>query len=157
MKGSQKVVDILNEALASELTAINQYFLHAEMQENWGYERLSHLVKRSSMDEMRHAEALMERILYLDGLPNMRLLKIRAGADVKAQLEGDLAAEKEAIDLYNRGAQLCREEGDHGTKDLFERLLVNEEQHADWLEAQLGLIEQVGLELYLSQQIRGNE
>jgi bacterioferritin len=155
MKGSQKVIDILNEALASELTAINQYVLHGEMQENWGYERLGGLIQRSSIDEMKHAEMLIERILYLEGMPNMRLLKIRVGQDVKAQLEADLEAETEAIALYNRAAQLCKDEGDHGSHELFLRLLVNEEQHADFLEAQLDLIKQVGLELYLSQQIHG--
>jgi bacterioferritin len=153
MKGSDKVIDVLNEALASELTAINQYILHSEMQENWGYDRLAEVVKKSSIDEMKHAEILIERILYLEGAPNMRLLKINVGQTVKDQLEADLAAETEAIQLYNRAADLCAAEKDHGSRELFVSLLQNEEGHADWLESQLDLIAQVGLANYLAQQI----
>ena len=155
MKGSQKVIDLLNEVLTNELTAINQYFLHARMCENWGYERLWHKVRAESIDEMKHADEIIERILYLEGLPNLqRLGTIKVGQTVDEQLKLDLALEATAIPVLNRGIELCRAEGDNGTADLLEDLLEDEEDHANWLEAQLTLIKQMGLENYLAEQIK---
>jgi bacterioferritin len=155
MKGSQKVIDLLNEVLTNELTAINQYFLHARMCENWGYERLWHKVRAESIDEMKHADEIIERILYLEGLPNLqRLGTVKVGESVDEQLKLDLALEATAIPVLNRGIELCRAEGDNGTADLLEDLLEDEEEHANWLEAQLTLIKQMGLENYLAEQIK---
>jgi bacterioferritin len=156
LKGSQKVIDVLNEALTNELTAINQYFLHAEMCHNWGYERLYKKVRKESIDEMKHAEKLMERVLYLDGFPNVqRLGKVTIGETVEEQLRLDLALEKQAIPMLNSAIALCRAEGDNGSAELLEHILENEEEHVDWLEAQLTLVEQVGLQNYLAEQIKG--
>jgi bacterioferritin len=155
MKGNPKVIASLNEALKEELTAINQYFLHAEMCENWHYGRLGSFIKKQSIDEMKHAEALIERILFLDATPNMtELMQLSVGKNVKEQLQADLALEIEAVGLYNRSVQLAREEGDNASRELFERLLKDEEEHVDWLEAQLHQIKEIGYERYLSQQIK---
>jgi bacterioferritin len=155
MKGSQKVIDLLNQVLTNELTAINQYFLHARMCQNWGYERLWHKVRDESIDEMKHADEVIERILYLEGLPNLqRLGNIKVGQTVEEQLKLDLALEANAIPVLNRGIELCRTEGDNGTADLLEDVLEDEEEHANWLEAQLTLIEQTGLQNYLAEQIK---
>ncbi|HET9598720.1 MAG TPA: bacterioferritin [Anaeromyxobacteraceae bacterium] len=158
MKGSSKVIDLLNDVLTNELTAINQYFLHARMCENWGYERLWHKIKHESIDEMKHADQVIERILYLEGLPNLqRLGKLNIGQTVDEQLKSDLALEAHAIPVLNRGIELCRAEGDNGTAELLEDILVEEEEHANWLEAQLSLIQQVGLQNYLSEQMKKSE
>jgi bacterioferritin len=155
MKGSQKVIDLLNEVLTNELTAINQYFLHARMCENWGYERLWHKVREESIDEMKHADEIIERILYLEGLPNVqRLGKINVGQTVEEQLKVDLALERTAVPTLNRGIELCRTEGDNGSADLLEDILEDEEEHVNWLEAQLALVQQVGLQNYLAEQIK---
>ncbi len=155
MKGSQKVIDLLNDVLANELTAINQYFLHARMCENWGYERLWHKIRDESIDEMKHADRLIERILYLDGFPNLQKLgKINIGQSVDEQLRLDLDLEKAAIPVLNKGIELARAESDNGTAELLEDILVDEEEHANWLEAQLTLIQQAGLQNYLSEQIK---
>src|SRR3954452_10450546 len=128
MKGNSKVIAALNEALREELLAINQYFLHAEMCEQWHYKKLSAHIKKESIDEMKHAEALMERILFLDGTPNLtEPMKINIGANVRAQLESDLKLEIEAVAMYNRFVNLAREEADNGSRELFERLLKDEE------------------------------
>ena len=154
MKGDAKVLKFLNETLKAELTAINQYFLHAEMCENWGYQALANYVRKESIDEMRHAEALMERILFLDGMPGMQnLFPLRIGKNVKAQFENDLALELEAIPRLNNAIATCVEVGDNGSRELFEKILVDEEHHVDWLEAQLGMIEEMGIGVYLSQQM----
>ena len=154
MKGDVKVLKFLNETLKAELTAINQYFLHAEMCENWGYQALANYVRKESIDEMRHAEALMERILFLDGMPGMQnLFPLRIGKNVKAQFENDLALELEAIPRLNNAIATCVEVGDNGSRELFEKILVDEEHHVDWLEAQLGMIEEMGIGVYLSQQM----
>ena len=151
---SQSVVRVLNEVLCGELTAINQYFLHAEMCGDWGFERLHKIVRKESIEEMKHAESLIERILYLGGIPNVQKLdKINIGETVKEQLQSDLALENLALPRLNKGIELCREENDNGTRYLLEDILRNEEEHVDWLEAQLELIEQVGEENYLAQQI----
>jgi bacterioferritin len=154
MQGNPKVIAALNEALAEELTAINQYFLHAEMCENWHYLKLAAHIKKESIDEMKHAEALMERILFLDGTPNLtKPMKINVGSNVKAQLESDLKLEIDAVAMYNRFVNLAREEGDNGSRELFDRLLKDEEGHVDWLEAQLHQIKELGYERYLTQQL----
>ena len=154
MKGNPKVIQALNEALKEELTAISQYFLHAEMCENWHYDKLGAYIKKQSIDEMKHAEVLIERILFLDGTPNMtELLKINVGENVKAQLESDLKLEIDAVGQYNRAVELARQEGDNASRELFEKLLKDEEEHVDWLEAQLYQIGEIGYERYLSQQV----
>ena len=155
MKGTPKVIAALNEALKEELTAINQYFLHAEMCENWHYEKLGDYIKKQSIDEMKHAEVLIERILFLDGTPNLsELMKLTVGRNVKEQIESDLKLEIEAVALYNRAIHVARDESDNASRDLFERLLKDEEDHVDWLEAQVHQIGEMGYERYLSQQIR---
>jgi len=155
MKGNPKVIAALNEALKEELTAINQYFLHAEMCENWHYGRLGDYIKKQSIDEMRHAEKLIERILFLDGTPSLtEPMQLTVGKNVKEQIESDLKLEIDAVGLYNRSIQLAREEGDNASRELFERLLKDEEGHVDWLEAQVHQIHEMGYERYLSQQVR---
>jgi bacterioferritin len=158
MKGDPKVIDLLNEVLTNELTAINQYFLHARMCENWGYERLWKKIRHESIDEMKHADQLIERVLYLDGFPNVqRLGKVNIGQTVDEQLRVDLDLERNAIPVLNRGMELCRNVGDNGTADLLEDILESEEEHANWLEAQLNLIQQVGLQNYLAEQIKEHD
>ncbi|HEY4086851.1 MAG TPA: bacterioferritin [Bryobacteraceae bacterium] len=155
MKGNPKVIAALNEALREELLAINQYFLHAEMCENWKYERLAKHIQKESIDEMKHAEAIIERILFLDGIPNMTdPMTLSIGDNVKSQLESDLKLEIDAVNMYNRFVKLCQEEGDNASRELFERLLKDEEGHVDWLEAQVHQIREIGYERYLSQQLR---
>jgi bacterioferritin len=155
MQGNPKVIAALNEALKEELTAINQYFLHAEMCENWHYSKLGDFIKKQSIDEMKHAEALIERILFLDGSPNLtELMKLTVGKNVREQIESDLKLEVDAVAMYNRAIKLARDEGDNASRELFERLLKDEEEHVDWLEAQMYQIGEIGYERYLSQQIR---
>jgi bacterioferritin len=158
MKGNDRVIDLLNDVLTHELTSINQYFIHARMCENWGYDRLWKIVRAESIDEMKHADRLIERILYLDGLPNVqRLGKVNVGQTVPEQLRIDLDTERAAVKMLNDGIELCRNLLDGGSRDLLEDILVAEEHHANWLEAQLGLIDQVGTENYLAQQIKKDE
>jgi bacterioferritin len=155
MKGNAKVLAVLNEALHEELVAISQYFLHAEMCENWGYGKLGGFIKKQAIDEMKHAEKVIERILFLDGMPNLSdPLKINVGHSVKEQIAVDLKAEISAVAMYNRAIQVSRDNGDNTTRELFERLLADEEKHVDWLEAQQHQIQELGYERYLSQQIR---
>ena len=153
MKGNPKVLEQLNHALRDELTAISQYFLHAEMSENWGYGRYSKAIKKQSIDEMRHAEALMERILFLDGMPNMEPLSLSVGKSVREMIEEDLKLEIEAVAFYNEAIRICVENGDNGSRDLFMRLLKDEEGHVDWLEAQAHKIKELGYQRYLLTQI----
>jgi bacterioferritin len=154
MKGNAKVIAALQEALHEELVAINQYFLHAEMCENWHYEKLGDFIKKQSIDEMKHAEQLIERILFLDDTPNLtQSIQLTVGKNVKAQLESDLALEISAVGLYNRAIQTARDNGDNASRELFDRLLKDEEEHVDWLEAQLHQIGEMGYERYLSQQV----
>jgi bacterioferritin len=158
MRGNEKVLALLQEVLTAELTAINQYFLHAEMLNNWGYKRLYDYVRKESIDEMKHAEELIERILFLDKTPNMsELFPLRIGQNVKAQFENDLALELEAIPRLNKAIQVATEVGDNGSRELFEKILVDEEEHVDWLEAQLHIIQEVGIENYLASQINEEE
>lgn len=155
MKGDPKIIDLLNEILTGELTTINQYFLHARMCENWGYQRLYEKIRAESIDEMKHADKLIHRVLFLDGLPNVqRLGKVNVGQTVSEILKNDLAAEMQAIPLLNRAIQACREAGDNGSEDLLKGILVSEEEHVDWLEAQLELIRQLGEAHYQAQQIK---
>ena len=155
MQGNPKVIARLQLALKEELTAINQYFLHAEMCENWKYEKLAKFIKMQSIDEMKHAEVVIERILFLDATPNMtELMTLNIGQNVKEQLENDLKLEIAAVAMYNESAKIAREEGDNSSRELFEKLLKDEEEHVDWLEAQVHQIKEMGYERYLSQQIR---
>jgi bacterioferritin len=153
LKGNKKVIAYLNEVLKAELTAINQYFLHAEMCNNWGYKRLYALTRKESIGEMKHAEELIERILLLDGTPILtELFPLRIGMNVKAQMENDLSLELEAVGRLNDAIRLAAEVGDNGSRELFERILVEEEEHIDFLEAQLHSIKEVGIENYLAAQ-----
>jgi bacterioferritin len=154
MKGKPEVIELLSKALKEELGALNQYMLHAEMQNNWGYKRLYKQTKSQAIGEMKHAEALIERILFLEGMPNLAdLPKLKIGKDVKEQLENDLALEKGAVAEYNAAVAAARKAGDNASADLLDELLHDEEGHVDQLETQLSLIEQLGLENYLAQQI----
>ncbi|MGH9182296.1 MAG: bacterioferritin [Acidimicrobiales bacterium] len=154
MKGDTGIVDLLNEVLTAELTAVNQYFAHAKMCQNWGYQRLAEAGRKESVEEMRHAERLIERILYLEGMPNLqRLGTVRLGETAPEQLRSDLEVELLAIERLNRGVAVCREAGDNGTRELLEAVLADEEEHADWLETQLSAIEAVGEANYLAQQL----
>jgi bacterioferritin len=154
MKGNKKVIEALNEILTGELTAINQYFIHAKMCANWGLDKLAEHSRKESIGEMKHADEVIERILFLDGVPNMqRLGKVRVGETVPEQLDLDLKLEMEALPRLNKAIELAVEVGDNGTRDLLEGILTSEEEHVDWLEAQLDLIKTVGLENYLAQQI----
>ncbi len=157
MKGKAEVLAVLSEMLKEELSAINQYILHAEMCENWGYKRLSDSVKKQSLGEMKHAEKIIERILFLEGMPKMdEMGKIKIGKDVPQQLENDLALEKSAVAAYNEGVATCRKAGDNATADFLKEILKDEEEHVDYLETQLELIKQLGLQNYLSQQMEGD-
>lgn len=152
MRGDEQVISLLNEQLTSELTAISQYFLHAKMQENWGFTKLAEHTRAESMEEMRHAEQITDRILFLEGLPNyQRLFTLRIGQSVREQFEADLAVEMEVMDRLRPGVAMCREKGDITTANLFETIIGNEEEHIDYLETQLELMERLGEQLYLSQ------
>jgi bacterioferritin len=158
MKGDPQIITLLNEVLTGELTAINQYFIHARMCENWGYMRLWKKLRAESIDEMKHADELIERILYLEGVPNLqRLGKVNVGQTVPEQLQVDLALERSAIDMLNRGIEQARSAGDNGSRELLERILHAEEHHTNWIESQLELIRQVGEAHYLAQQIREDD
>ncbi len=158
MKGDKRIIDLLNEVLKAELTAINQYFLHAEMCENWGYERLAKLIRKESIEEMTHAEKLIERILYLDGTPNMSdYFKINVGASVEQQFKNDVELEYDAVKRLNRGIPMCMNAGDNGSRDLLQKILSDEEHHVDWLEAQLHAIGEIGIANYLTEQLKEDE
>jgi bacterioferritin len=154
MKGNAEVIERLNDLLADELTAINQYMVHSEMCDDWGYGRLHEAVEKRAIEEMRHAEKLIARILFLDGRPTVSVLReIHIGAEVEAQFHNDLAAELDAVKAYNAGIQLAGGVGDNGTRALMESILAEEEDHIDWLEAQLDQIAQMGIQKYLVEQI----
>jgi bacterioferritin len=155
MQGNPKVIAELNAALKEELAAINQYFLHSEMCENWKYDKLADHIKKQSIDEMKHAEALIERILFLDGSPTLsEALSLNIGQNVKEQLAADLKLEVGAVAMYNNAIKVAAEAGDNASRLLFESLLKDEEEHVDWIESQLHQIREIGYERYLSQQIR---
>jgi bacterioferritin len=154
MKGQQQIIDKLNSLLSDELTAINQYMVHSEMCDNWGYEKLHKVEEKRAIDEMKHAEKLIARILFLEGIPIVsNLNKISIGAAVEAQHRNDHAAESDAIASYNDGIKLARDLGDNGTRELLEAILKDEEAHIDWIEAQLDQISQMGIQNYLVEQI----
>jgi bacterioferritin len=156
MKGNEEVVKLLNDVLCAELTGINQYFIHSMMCANWRYKRLAEHSRQESVEEMKHAQQIIERILYLDGTANMqKYMKINVGKTVPEQHGHDLALEKDAVARLNKGVELCRSIGDNGTRALLEKILVDEEEHVDWLEAQLQQIKDIGVENYLAQQIEG--
>ena len=156
MQGDAEIIEVLNEILTAELTAINQYFIHAKMRENWGFLRLAAVARKESIEEMEDADKIIERILYLDGVPNLqRYNPVLVGETVPEQLALELETEKAAIDRYNRAVALCVTKGDNGTRELLADRLVDEESHADWIESQLHVIATVGAENYLAQQIHG--
>ena len=154
MQGNPRIIETLNDVLTAELTAINQYFIHAKMCQNWGYSRLAEHIKDESIDEMKHADSIIERILFLEGVPNMqRLYPVKVGETVREQFELDLQVEYEAVKRFNDGVALAVEVGDNATRHMLEEMLVSEEDHADWLETQLEAMRQVGEQNYLAQQL----
>ncbi|MDO8795727.1 MAG: bacterioferritin [Vicinamibacterales bacterium] len=155
MRGNDTVIAHLNEALREELSAINQYFIHAEMCISWGYTKLGMLIKKQSIDEMRHAEKVIERLLFLDAVPKMEYLPLNVGQSVRAQLDADLKLELNAVSMYNKAVRAARDAGDDISADLFKTLLADEERHVDWLESQMHQIKEIGYEIYLSNQIGG--
>ena len=155
MRGHDDVIEVLNEVLTAELTAVNQYFLHAKIMGDWGYDRLAEHTKHESIDEMKHAEQVTDRILYLDGLPNyQRYFPLRIGETVPEMFEADVELEYQAVERLNRGIALARERGDNGSRELLEQILVSEEEHIDWLETQLDVIDDIGVQNYLQSQYR---
>jgi bacterioferritin len=155
MKGHPQVIDALNDALTAELTAVNQYFLHARIILNWGYERLGKKIYEESIGEMKHADRLIQRVLFLEGLPNLqRLGKVNVGETVPEMFALDLQVEYDAVKRYNDGIALAQQLGDNGTRDVFQHILEDSEEHADWLESQLELIKQLGAPHYLAQQVK---
>ena len=157
MRGNAEVIAQLNQALKEELTAINQYFLHAEMAHSWGYHRFGDYIKKQSIDEMKHAEKLIERILFLDATPKMDYLELSVGGDVKAQLQADYKLEVDAVKMYNKAVAVARDNNDDASRELFALLLKDEEEHVEWLEAQLHQIKELGYETYLSNLTEGKE
>ncbi len=154
MQGDPEIIEALNEILTAELTAINQYFIHAKMRENWGFKKLAAVARRESIEEMEDADKIIERILYFDGVPNLqRYNPVLVGETVPEQLALELETEKAAIERYNRSIALAVAKGDNGSRELMEHRLVDEESHADWLEAQLHVIDTIGVENYLAQQL----
>jgi bacterioferritin len=154
MQGDAAIIELLNDVLTAELTAINQYFIHAKMCDNWGYHRLAEHGRAESIDEMKHADYVIERILYFDGTPNMqRLYPVRVGESVPEQFQLDAELEYAAVKRLNNGIALAVEKGDNGTRELLARILVSEEDHVDWLETQQDTIRQIGIEHYLAQQL----
>ena len=154
MQGDPKIIEALNDVLSAELTAINQYFVHYKMCENWGYQRLASKKREEATGEMKDADAIIERVLYLDGVPNMqRMNPVRVGEDPVEQHRLDLAVETEAIERLNKAIALCRDKADNGTRELLETILKGEEAGADWLEAQLHIVDEVGKERYLAEMI----
>jgi bacterioferritin len=154
MKGDKEVIEALNSVLTAELTAINQYFLHSRMCEDWGYAKVAAKVYEESIDEMKHAKELVDRILFLEGHPNLQKLgKLNIGENVVEQLKSDLALEYDAIDRLKKAVAICVEKVDFSSRELFERILIDEEKHVDWLEAQLNIIKDIGVENYLADQI----
>lgn len=155
MKGNDKVIELLNNVLGHELIAINQYFLHAKICQQWGYLRLGKMLRSESIEEMHHAEWLTDRILFLEGLPNLQKLgKVNVGQTVAEQFNLDIEIERHSVKTLNEGIELCRSLGDNGSRELLERILIDSEKHLDWIETQLELIKQIGEANYLAQQIK---
>ena len=156
MQGDPAIISMLNDVLTAELTAINQYFIHAKMCSNWGYDRLAEHSREESIEEMKHADELIERILYLEGVPNLqRLGRVRVGETVPEMFDADLALERDAIPRLNAAIALCVAEGDNGTRHMLEQILTSEEDHLDWLETQQHVIAAIGLSAYLAEQLKG--
>ncbi len=154
MKGKQAVLDILAEVLSAELTAINQYFIHGKLCKNWGYISLASYLHKESIDEMKHADQLIERILFLDGIPDLqKYMKINVGKTVPELLENDLAVEYSAVDRLNKGIEICTTNKDNATRELLEKILIAEEEHIDWIETQQSLIASLGISNYLAQKM----
>ncbi len=154
MKGNDEIIQVLQEVLSAELTAVNQYFIHARMNENWGYKKLAAYIRKESIEEMQHAQQVIDRILYFDGAPNMdKYMKINVGKTVPEQFRKDLEVEYQAVPRLNQGIEVARARGDNGTRALLETILKEEEEHVDWLEAQLGIIKEIGIENYLARQM----
>ena len=154
MKGNKEVIQVLQDVLCAELTAVNQYFIHARMCENWRYSKLAAYIRKESIEEMHHAQNVIDRILYFDGAPNMqKYMKINVGHGVAEQLKFDLELEYQAVARLNKGIEIVRAQGDNGTRALLEEILTDEEEHVDWLEAQLYQVKEMGIENYLTQQI----
>lgn len=154
MKGDSEVISMLNQILEGELTAINQYFLHSRICKDWGYNKLADYLYKESIEEMKHAQDLIDRVLFLEGLPNLQKLgALHIGETIPEQLAGDLKLEEIAIPRLKKGIELCNEKSDHATRELLEHILVNEEEHVDWIESQQKMISDMGLENYLSQQM----
>ncbi|WP_061249328.1 bacterioferritin [Leptospira alstonii] len=154
MKGNKEVLEILGEVLAAELTAINQYFIHAKMNKNWGFKKLADFMKHESIDEMKHADEIIDRILYLDGVPDLqKYMKINVGKNIEDILKVDLDLEYSAVERFNRGIAIAVKNNDNGTRELFEKILLSEEEHIDWIESQQEIIRQIGVENYLAQQL----
>ena len=156
MKGNEEVISVLNEVLTSELTAINQYFIHSKMCEDWGFQKLAAKKRGESIEEMQHADAVISRILFLEGVPNMqRYFPVKVGEDAIEQHRLDLELEYDAVKRLNDGLAVCRDKGDNGTHELLKTILQQEEEGIDWLEAQLNLVEMIGKERYLAEQMMG--
>ncbi len=154
MKGNDEVIQVLQDVLCAELTAVNQYFIHARMCENWGYRKLAEHTRKESIEEMQHAQLVIDRILYFDGSPNMqKYMKINVGRSVPDQFQADLDVEYQAVPRLNKGIEVSRNLGDNGTRALLEAILKDEEEHVEWLESQLGIIKEIGVENYLAQQV----
>lgn len=158
MKGNQEVIDILAEVLAAELTAVNQYFIHYKLTQDWGYLKLANYMRTESIDEMRHAESIMDRILYLGGIPDLqRYMKINAGNNVEEILKNDLQLEFQAVDRLNKGITTAYEKKDNGSAELLKQILLAEEEHISWIESQLQIIKDIGLANYLMQQMENEK
>ncbi|MDF3820047.1 bacterioferritin [Leptospira sp. 96542] len=158
MKGKKEVLDILAEVLTAELTAINQYFIHAKLCKNWGFMELADYLRKESIEEMKHADEVIERILYFDGVPDLqKYMKINVGNSVPEMLEHDLQLEYGAVERLNRGIDICVAQKDNGTRELLERILVSEEEHIDWIETQMSVIKEIGKENYLAQKLGDSE
>lgn len=154
MKGNDQVIQVLNEVLCAELTAVNQYFVHSMMCRNWGYRKLAEYLRKESIGEMKHAQEVIERILYLEGVPNMqKYFKINVGQNVRQQMEFDVAVEYDAVKRLNDGIEIATKAADNGSRAILEGILRSEEEHIDWLEAQLHVIQEAGYENYLAQQL----
>jgi bacterioferritin len=155
MKGSKEVLIVLAEVLTAELTAINQYFIHAKLCKNWGYNQLADYLKHESIDEMKHADAIIDRILYLDGIPDLqKYMKINVGSNMNELLAHDLALEYGAVDRLNKGIDICVAEKDNGSRELLEKILISEEEHIDWIETQQSIIKDIGIEKYLAEKLQ---
>ena len=154
MKGNTEIIEILGEVLSAELTAVNQYFIHAKMNQNFGYTKLASYMRQESIGEMKHADVVIERILFLDGVPDLqKYMKIKVGKNIEEMLNNDLEVEYSAVERLNRGIEVTIKHKDNGTRELLEKILISEEEHIDWIEAQLSIIKDIGVSNYLAQQI----